>query len=105
MTVNGNTIIELAALVAALSVMLAFYRGSIKRNRTEAERWQKTEDALSELTKDMKELVESKDKVHVAMYDQMKIDRDATNQRLRYLEEFWITLGRKSQKKLRFRLR
>lgn len=54
-------------------------RGAIK--------WAKIESKVDRLIVDLRELVIDKDKVHMHMVEQMKADRDATNQRLRWLEE------------------
>lgn len=50
-------------------------------------KWTKVEAKLDELARDMRDLVESKDKVHTDMIRSMSEDRDATNRRLRWLEE------------------
>jgi len=55
-------------------------------------RWTRTEDRLSTVIDDVKELISSQDKVHAEMLAQMRLDRDATDRRLRFLEE-WIMRG------------
>lgn len=45
------------------------------------------EDRVAGIEEDLKALVADKDRVHNAMYEQMKEDRSATNTRLRWLEE------------------
>lgn len=50
-------------------------------------RWTRTEDQLQALISDVTELVESKDRVHSAMYKTMREDRAAADRRLRWLEE------------------
>lgn len=45
------------------------------------------EDKLEEVAKDLRDIVEDKDKVHHEMYRQMREDRNATDRRLRWLEE------------------
>lgn len=52
-----------------------------------AMKWTRVEDQLENLMKDVKDLVEDKDRVHNAMIEQMKDDRRATDRRLRWLEE------------------
>lgn len=47
----------------------------------------KNQDKLFSLEQDMHDLVADKDKVHSRLYEQMREDRNATNQRLRWLEE------------------
>lgn len=52
----------------------------------------RSEDKLNEVIKDVGRLVADKDKVHQEMYAQMRLDRDATDRRLRWLEEHtWNT--------------
>lgn len=53
----------------------------------------RTEDKISELADDVKQLITDKDKVHAEMLGQMRFDRDATDKRLRYLEEFFMRHG------------
>ena len=67
----------ITALVIPAVVILI--RGAIK--------WTRTEDRLCELVKDVRELVDSKERVHSEMYAQMREDRAATDRRLRFLEE------------------
>jgi hypothetical protein len=50
-------------------------------------KWTQIEDRLTDLAKDMRELVEDKDKVHSEILGQMREDRKATDRRLRWLEE------------------
>lgn len=69
-------------LIPAVVIMI---RGAIK--------WTRTEDRLGELVRDVRELVESKDRVHTEMYAQMREDRAATDRRLRYLEEWFMGKG------------
>lgn len=53
----------------------------------------KTEDKLNELAEDIKELIAAKDNVHAKILDQMKYDRDTTDKRLRYMEEWFMRKG------------
>jgi hypothetical protein len=71
-------------LVPALAILL---RGAVK--------WTRTEDQLATLVGDVGQLVADKDKVHAEILEQMRIDRDATDRRLRYIEEFWMEGGRR----------
>lgn len=57
-------------------------------------KWTKVEGKLDEVVKDMKELVENKDRIHAAMLEQMKDDRSVTDRRLRWLEENLWKKGR-----------
>lgn len=57
--------------------------------------WTKIGDAVRELAKDVRELVSDKDKVHKEILAQMRDDRNATNQRLTWLERnLWNRRGR-----------
>ena len=47
----------------------------------------KAEDKLTQVVEAVEQLIEDKEKVHVEMYRQMRDDREATNKRLRWLEE------------------
>jgi hypothetical protein len=73
-----------ALLLPALAIM---YRGAVK--------WTRTEDRLATLVEDVRELIADKDKVHAEILEQMRVDRDATDRRLRYIEEFWMDNGRR----------
>jgi hypothetical protein len=56
---------------------------------------QKIEDTQDTLIKAVQKLVEDKDKVHAEMIMQMREDRNATNIRLRWLEENMWNRGAK----------
>lgn len=74
--VTGSTVI-----VVPLVAMLI--RGSIK--------WTRLENKLDGVIDDVRELVISKDKVHLLIMEDMRTDREATNKRLRWLEEYLWT--------------
>jgi hypothetical protein len=50
-------------------------------------KWTRMEDRLGEITDDVRKLVEDKDKVHLAIQQEIRDDRVATDRRLRWLEE------------------
>jgi hypothetical protein len=75
-----------AAGVLLIPAIVILLRGAVK--------WTRTEDRLAELVTDMRELMVDKDKIHAEMLEQMRLDRDATDKRLRYLEEFFMDRGR-----------
>jgi hypothetical protein len=53
-----------------------------------------TRDQINGIEKDLKDLVEDKEKSHNEIYIQMREDRNATNLRLRWLEEnLWKQIG------------
>lgn len=50
-------------------------------------RWKGIEDKLDEAVRDLKSIVDDKNKVHSEIVAQMREDRSATDRRLRWLEE------------------
>jgi hypothetical protein len=68
--------------IILIPVLGFLIRGAVK--------WTRTEDRLATLVDDVRELVNSSERVHTAMYDQMRADRDATNKRLRFIEEWFM---------------
>lgn len=50
-------------------------------------RWARTEERLEELIKQVSKVVEDKDEAHRIIFETIKDDREATNRRLRWLEE------------------
>lgn len=69
-------------LIPLMSIMI---RGAVK--------WTRTEGSLNDLVTATREKNRRDDKVHEEMYAQMRIDREATNTRLRYLEEYFMSHG------------
>ena len=69
----------LALLSALVSIVVYIIKG--------VARWARTEERLEELITDVKELVKDKDQAHRLIMDTLKDDREATNRRLRWLEE------------------
>ena len=61
-----------------------------------AVRWTHVEDKLSTLVEDIHQLVADKDKTHAEMLSQMRLDREVTDKRLRYIEEYFMEQGRKA---------
>lgn len=78
----------LLAVVAVLFIptIVILIRGAIK--------WTRTEDKLSTLIEDFREMMTDKDKMHGEILEQMRVDREATDRRLRFIEEFWMQKGR-----------
>lgn len=74
--------------VLLLPLLVLMFRGVMK--------WTRTEDKLAELVNDVRELVDAKDKTHAAMLDQMRADRESTDKRLRFIEEWFMRRGRDS---------
>lgn len=78
--------IALSAIgIIIIPTLVILVRGAIK--------WTRTEDQLGTLVSDVRELVDTKDKVHTAMLDQMRVDREATDRRLRFIEEWFMRAG------------
>lgn len=72
--------------VLLIPVIVILVRGAIK--------WTHVEDKLSELVTDVGQLVANKDKVHSEMLEQMRLDREATDRRLRFIEEWFMNRGK-----------
>jgi hypothetical protein len=86
-TAQWSAIILTVFSVLLLPALAILIRGAVK--------WTRTEDQLAILVGDVGQLVADKDKVHAEILEQMRIDRDATDRRLRYIEEFWMDSGRR----------
>ena len=71
--------------VLIIPALVILVRGAIK--------WTRTEDKLSVLVDDVRELIDEKDKVHAELLEQMRYDRDATDRRLRFVEEWFMRAG------------
>jgi len=56
-------------------------------------KFSRSESKLNMLADDLKELIENKDRIHAELVAQMGRDRDATDRRLRYLEEWHMKHG------------
>lgn len=52
-----------------------------------AMKWTRLEDRVTDIADDLKEIIEDKDRAHAEIMTQMREDRTANNQRLRWLEE------------------
>lgn len=81
----------LTAALGVLSVVLIpllviAYRVVIK--------WTRMESNLGAISADVRELVTTRDATQREMLEQMRHDREATDKRLRYLEEYWMQKGR-----------
>lgn len=74
--------------IIIIPTLILLVRGAVK--------WTRTEDRLSELVRDVGVLVDAKEKVHSEMYTQMRFDRDATDKRLRFIEEWFMRNSRKA---------
>lgn len=88
MRVNAEwlTVALMVFSVLLLPTLAIMVRGAVK--------WTRTEDKLAELVGDVRELVGNEEKVHAEMLAQMRSDRDVTDKRLRFIEEFFMRRGR-----------
>lgn len=77
-------------IIALLSVIIIPGIGLLWRA---AIKWTRIESDMGGLVKSITDLVADKDRTHVAMLEQMREDRTATNSRLEYLERMWIEMG------------
>lgn len=72
--------------VIVLPFLAFFFRMTVK--------WTRVEARLEEIAEDLKRIVDDKDRVHTSMLNQMGQDRQATDRRLRWLEEhLWKRSG------------
>jgi len=86
--VSPDWIIVILSIFSVLltPILVILVRGAVK--------WTRTEDKLGMLVDDVRQLVADKDKVHAEILEQMRLDRDNTDRRLRFIEEFWMQRGR-----------
>ena len=78
MTVYVTIVLTIIGVIV-IPVLAVIFRAAV--------RWKGIEDKLEGITDDLKSLVHDKDRVHTEIATQMREDRLATNQRLRWLEE------------------
>lgn len=82
--------------VLIIPLLVIAFRGAIK--------WTKVEDKLDTLVTQITKLVEDKEKthaeirseelrMHAEILEQMRADRDATDRRLRFIEEWFMKQG------------
>lgn len=79
------TLIMSFIAVILIPCLILMIRGAIK--------WTRTEDKLSTLVDDIHEMVLGSEKIHAAMYEQMREDRSVTDKRLRFIEEWFMRGG------------
>lgn len=56
-------------------------------------KWTRAQARIESLTEDVRELVVNKERTHAEMLQQMREDRNATDKRLRWLEEYLWRYG------------
>lgn len=84
-------------LIGALSVISVLLLPTLVLMIRGAVKWTRTEDRLATLVDDVRELISDKDRTHQEILEQMRVDRDATDRRLRYIEEWWMDRGRRGR--------
>ncbi|HEY6020027.1 MAG TPA: hypothetical protein VIY48_09035 [Candidatus Paceibacterota bacterium] len=70
-------------LIAFMSMLTGLFVYIVKG----AYRWARTEEKLEEVVKQLKAIVDDKDEAHRLIHQTLRDDREATNRRLRWLEE------------------
>lgn len=98
----GRTLVSIwiGIAISALGLMFVVFGALLRLLSKSIKRQVEVDDKIDGLVEDVERLVIDKDKVHMSMFEQMKSDRDATDKRLRYLEEFWMSAGRRVIKAL-----
>ena len=80
MTADQRLAITLSAIgIIGIPTLTFIVRATIK--------WTRVEDRLQVISDKLIDIVKDKDETHAAMIQQMREDRNATNTRLRWLEE------------------
>lgn len=75
---------SVAVIISSIAVIMLPVFGFLYRITV---KWTRVEDKLENVVDDVKELVVDKDRVHSEILAQMTHDRDATDKRLRWLEQ------------------
>lgn len=83
--------VEVGIGVCSFLFLLTSYAiGTLVRNTRRQTRY---EDKIETLEKKVIDLVTTQQQMQASMLDQMKYDRDATDRRLRYVEEYFMHRG------------
>jgi hypothetical protein len=81
-----------SVLIAAATLITGYSAGVWRGGRREGA----AEVRLQAIAKSLEDLVHDKDRVHAEIIQQMREDRQATNERLTYLERYvWPVRGRR----------
>lgn len=91
--------VDPAWVTAALAVFSALLIPAVVILTRGTMKWSKTEFQLATLIESVKDLIVDKEKMHAELMEQMRTDREVTDRRLRYLEEFWMEQGRRAATK------
>lgn len=83
----------LIAITSAAGVMFTVFSAFVGILIRTVRRNTRSEDKIDSLVEAVQRLVQDKEKVHAAMLDQMRYDRDATDRRLRFMEEWFMKGG------------
>lgn len=84
--VRGNMVPILSVIIAALALIIAILGGVLKYVMNRVKESAITHERLNQIGRDIQKLVADKDKTHAEILEQIKFDRNATNERLTYLE-------------------
>lgn len=74
--------------VLLIPTLIFIVRGAIK--------WTRVEDRLGTLVEQVQHLISDQDQVHAQLLEQMRVDRENADRRLRFVEEYWMLRGRDS---------
>ncbi len=94
-----NTSVTLELLVTGIGVICIPTLIMLAKG---ASRWARTETHLETLIGEVRQLVQDKDKTHEEMLEQMRVDRDATDRRLRFMEEWYMRRGLREEANERY---
>lgn len=81
------------ALAAAATLMFTVFSAFVGILIRTVRRNTRADDKLDSLVESVRQLVADKEKVHTAILEQMRYDRDATDRRLRFMEEWFMKGG------------
>ena len=87
LTIWVEVLTGIATLFFAVFVWSVTLLAKLIRRVTQAE------DKVNNIAVDVLDVIKNEDNVHAAILEQMKFDRDATDKRLRFMEEYWMNSG------------
>lgn len=87
---NSGAATALIALLTLIFMVISAILTIVVRGER---RQTRTEDKVSQMVDKVEEIVRDKDRIHKEMLEQMRYDRDATNKRLRFVEEWFMRKG------------
>jgi biopolymer transport protein ExbB/TolQ len=94
LTVLTAILVPMAALVLRVVIKATKRDDQIEQLVADVKELVSTsQDAEKENADAMKTVVKEQGRIHSEIYEQMRVDRDATDKRLRFLEEYWMKRG------------